>query len=206
LRIRPRGVIPLAAAHEVQYLMRKSPRPSDEALSRFLHRVWRSDVQPLLRGKHADQRRKSARVGGKIAAAGGLVVDSLFHLRGKPFTRAMTVMGSSLGAMLPDVWDWKWLRNSADEQARKFVTEQVKRRAAELPEADALELFSLLPTASREQLKQSWRIASQRWHPDKAPDAEQRNEYHLRFIAYQAAYERLCRAYDEGRLPRQKSE
>lgn len=181
--------------------MAKPGRPSDEALRRFLRRVWRTDVEPLLRGKYAAQRRKSARVGGKVAATGGLLLDSLLRLRGKPFTRAMSVMGSSLGALLPDVWDWKWLRTSADEQDRKVVADQVERRAAQLPEADALALFDLPPTASREQLKQVWRTVSQRWHPDKVPDPQQRTEYHLRFVAYQAAHERLCRAYDEGRLP-----
>lgn len=82
-----------------------------------------------------------------------------------------------------------------------MVSDQVKRRAAQLPEADALALFDLAPTASRAELKESWRALSQRWHPDKAPDDEQRAEYHVRFITYQAAYERLCAAYDEGRLP-----
>lgn len=181
--------------------MPQSSERSDAALARFLRRVWRTDVEPLLRGKRAAQRRKSARVGGKAAATGGLVLDTLFRLRGKPFTRAMTVMGSSLGAMLPDVWDWKWLRRSATREDRQVVSDQVKRRAAQLPEADALALFGLTPTAARAELKESWRALSQRWHPDKAPDDEQRAEYHVRFITYQAAYERLCAAYDEGRLP-----
>jgi hypothetical protein len=181
--------------------MPRSSKRSDEALRRFLRRVWRTDVQPLLRGKYASQRRKSARMGGKVAATGGLVLDSLFRLRGRPFTRAMSVMGSSLGAMLPDVWDWKWLRSSADKEDRKVVADQVKRRAAQLSEAEALSWFGLAPTASHEQLKHAWRIVSQRWHPDKAPDAGRRREYQIRFVAYQAAYERLCRAYEEGRLP-----
>ncbi|MFQ5805129.1 MAG: J domain-containing protein [Phycisphaerae bacterium] len=181
-------------------------KQSDEALRRFLRRVWRADIEPLLRGKYAAQRRKSARVGGKVAATGGLVLDSLFRLRGRPFTRAMSVMGSSLGAMLPDVWDWNWFRASADEADQKVVTDQVKRRAAQLPEADGLALFGLAPTASYEQLKHAWRITSQRWHPDKAADTRHRTEYQVRFVAYQAAYERLCRAYDEGRLPRENSE
>ena len=181
--------------------MASSSKQSDEMLARFLRRVWRADVEPLLRGKYATQRRTSARVSGKVAAAGGLVLDSLFRLRGRPFTRALTVMGSSLGAMLPDVWDWKWLQASADDEDRKVAAEQVERRAAELPEAEALALFGLAPTAAHEQLKHAWRIVSQRWHPDKAPDTDRRVEYHVRFVAYQTAYEQLCRAYDEGRLP-----
>jgi len=179
-----------------------STNQTDAALGGFLRRVWKEDVGPLLRDKRAEQRRKSARVGGKIAATGGLLIDSLFHLRGRPFTRAMTVMGASLGAMAPDVWDWKWLRSSATDQQRQVVNERIKRRAAELPEADALALFNLTPADGRTRLKQAWREISQRWHPDKAPNEEARFEYHLRFVAYQAAYERLCRAYDEQRLPR----
>lgn len=176
-------------------------QPTDAALGKFLRRVWRSDVEPLLRGKRAAQRRKSARVGGKVAATGGLVLDTLFRLRGRPFTRAMSVMGSSFGALLPDVWDWGWLRSSATREQRKVVADQIKRRAAELPEADALALFDLPATASQEQLKQAWRTVSQRWHPDKAPSEAERPEHHVRFVTYQAAYERLCQAYDEGRLP-----
>ena len=190
---------------EAKLVMTEPSQPSDAALGKFLRRVWRTDVEPLLRGKRAAQRRKSARVGGKVAATGGLVLDTLFRLRGKPFTRAMSVMGSSLGAMLPDVWDWKWLSSSATSEQRRVVTDQVKRRAAELPEADALALFDLPATASQEQLKQAWRTVSQRWHPDKAPSEAERPEYHVRFIAYQAAYERLCQAYDAGRLPQRNT-
>lgn len=181
--------------------MSKERSRSDAALGRFLRRVWKKDVEPLLRDRRARQRRRAARAGGRIAATGGLVLDSLLGLRGRPFTRAMTVMGSSLGALLPDVWDWKWLRGTATEQQRRVVREQVKRRAAELPEVDALELFGLNGRSSRTELKAAWRAASQRWHPDKAADEAARAEHHVRFIAYQAAYRRLAAAYEEGRLP-----
>jgi hypothetical protein len=173
----------------------------NEAFRRFVRRVWRNDVTPLLRDKYALQRKKSARVGGKLAAATGLFVDSVFRLKGKPFTRFMTVMGSSVGAMLPDVWDWRWLRRQADPADLDTVAKQLRRRADELPEADALSLFGLAPSAEREQLTHAWRNLAQRWHPDKA-DNEQRAEFQVRFVTYQAAYERLCRAYDDGRLPR----
>lgn len=178
---------------------------NDDAFRRFLRRVWREDVTPLLRDERAAQRAKSARVGGKAAAAAGLFVDALFGLKGKPFTRALTVMGSSLGAMLPDVWDWRWFREDADAEQRKVVAEQVRRRAAELPETDALELFGLGPGASRAEFRQAWHTILQRWHPDKAPDDNARSEYHVRFLAYQAAYEQLTAAYDEGRLPQPRA-
>ena len=181
--------------------MSKAKPKSDVALGRFLRRVWKHDVEPLLRDQRASQRRSSARAGGRIAATGGLLLDSLFGLRGRPFTRAMTVMGSSLGAMLPDVWDWKWLRSSATQKQRRVVADQVERRAAELPEADALALFGLTAHATRAELKQAWRAVSKRWHPDKAPDDSARAEFHLRFVAYQAAYHRLESAYDNGHLP-----
>jgi len=175
---------------------------ANAALRRFLRRVWRDDVAPLLRDKRAAQRRKAARVGGKVAAATGLIVDGVFRLKGRPFTRFMTVMGTSVGAMLPDVWDWNWLKKSAGPAERKVVEDQVRRQAQKLPEADALELFGLSECASREELKEAWRAASQRWHPDKAPDEARRPEYHVRFLAYREAYERLVQAYDDGRLPR----
>lgn len=186
--------------------MARKATDDNQALREFMRRVWREDVTPLLRGKRAAQRQKSAKVSGKVAAATGLFVDTLFRLKGKPFTRAMTVMGSSLGAMLPDVWDWKWFRESANPGEQEVVAEQVQQRAQRLPEADALALFGLGETAERTQLKHAWRLMSKRWHPDKAPDEKSRPEYHLRFLAYQAAYERLCRAHEENRLPRRSSE
>ena len=178
-----------------------SKLPSDKAFRRFLRRTWRNDVAPILRGRRADQRRRSARIGGKIAATAGLAIDSLFHLRGRPFTRALTVMGATAGAILPDAWDIRWFRK-ADRATRDETTRRVQAAAGALPEADALELFGLDATADRDELKRAWRAVSKRWHPDLAPDGEARGEYHLRFVAYQAAYELLRTAYDENRLPR----
>ena len=172
----------------------------DESLRRFYRRVWKQDVVPLLRGRRKKEREKAARVSGKIAATAGLFVDRLLGLKGRPFARSMTVMGSSLGAMLPDVWDWKWLRH-ADESQRKVVDEQVRRRVAELPVAEALDLFGLSPTATRDELKQAWRAASLKHHPDKTTDESRQTEFHLRFVTYRSAYECLCKAYDDGRLP-----
>jgi hypothetical protein len=180
-----------------------TPRSSDNAaFRRFLRRVWREDVTSLLRDRRAEQRKKTARTAGKFAAATGLFVDSVLGLNGKPFARFMTVMGTRLGALLPDVWDWEWLRESAAPAEREVVAEQVQRRAAELPETDALELFDLPPTATREELKHAWRAVLQRWHPDKARSPAARAEHHVHFLAYKTAYERLCQAFDEGRLPR----
>ncbi|MEW6252004.1 MAG: J domain-containing protein [Planctomycetota bacterium] len=180
--------------------------PDDNrAFRHFLRRVWRDDVAPLLRDRRAGERRQTARVTGKTAAAAGLLLDTVFGLKGRPFARFMTVVGSSLGAMLPDVWDWDWLRERAAPTEREAINERVARRAAALPEAEALALFDLPPSAARDELKQAWREVALRWHPDKAPDAARRPEYHVRFIAYQAAYEQLCRAYDAGRLPHMRS-
>jgi len=179
------------------------PQSADtEAFRRFLRRVWRDDVAPLLRDRRGAQRKTTARVTGKFAAATGLLVDGVLRLKGKPFTRFLTVVGSSLGALLPDVWDWQWLRETAAPEERAVVADQVRRRAEQLPEADALALFDLPAAATREDLKHAWRAVLQRWHPDKAPDEPTRAEHHVRFLAYKAAYERLNRAYDEGRLPR----
>lgn len=174
----------------------------EEQFSRFVQRVWTSDVAPLLRGRHADQRRTAARWGGTTAAAGGALLDGLLRLRGRPFTRAMTVLGSTMGAMVPDLWDWNWLRTSADDPERRAVDEQMRRRAAELPDDEALALFDLPANASLEELRHAWRAMSLRWHPDKAPDEGRRREYELRFVTYQSAYNRLCAAFEAGRLPR----
>lgn len=174
--------------------------PQERAFRAFLRRVWKHDVAPLLADRQRERRKRSARVGGQIAGATGLAVDALLHLKGRPFTRFMTTMGASVGAMLPDAWDWQWFR-AAGAGARRLTQQRVTRAAAELPEAGALALFGLAPSASAAELKTAWREVSKRWHPDRAPDAASRSEYHLRFVAYQAAYERLRAAYDAGRLP-----
>lgn len=212
-RCRRARVAPASAAAELRRLPNlrydvpmpdasaESPSPADAAFRRFLQRVWQHDVVPLLRDRRAGQRRTTARVGGKLAAAGGLLVDSLFRLRGRPFARFMTVMGSRLGAMLPDLWDWRWLRESADAADRAVLADQLGRRAAELPEADALALFGLAPTATADDLRDAWRAAAARWHPDKAATDAERREHQVRFVAYQAAYDRLATAYAAGALP-----
>lgn len=182
-----------------------SAMPADdadnEAFRGFLRRTWQEDLRPLLQDHRAAQRRKAARVTGKAAAAAGLLFDGLFGLKGRPFTRFMTVVGTSFGAMLPDVWDWEWLRGSADDEEREFVSERLCSRAAKLPEAEALALFDLPASAARDDLKAAWRGVAQRWHPDKARTAEARTEHQVRFLAYKAAYDQLCAAYDAGRLP-----
>ncbi|MBK9120571.1 MAG: J domain-containing protein [Phycisphaerales bacterium] len=176
-------------------------RSEDEAFRRFLRRVWQDDVGPLLRDRQAAQRRRTARWGGKFAAAAGLAVDGLLHLRGRPFTRMLTVMGATVGALLPDAWDWEWLR-TADCADRNTVGARVAAQAAALSWGDALALFGLTEQATETQLKHAWREISQRWHPDKARDDATRAEYHVRFVAYQQAYEHLRTAYGSGHLPR----
>ena len=177
-------------------------RQHEERLSRFVTRVWQSDIEPLLRGRLAKQRAATAKAGGAAAAAGGAVLDGIFKLRGKPFTRAFTVLGSTFGAILPDAWDWNWLQQHADEEQRRVIDEQVRKCVNNLPEQEALDLFDLPASAPLEELRHAWRALSLRWHPDKAPDAARRREYELRFVAYKSAYELLVSAYEQGHLPR----
>ncbi|MFN0137975.1 MAG: J domain-containing protein [Phycisphaerae bacterium] len=181
--------------------MSKPRRSTDEAFAAFVRQVWTHDVSPLLRDRMASQRRTTARVGGSLAGATGLMLDKLFKLRGKPFGRAMTVLGSSFGAMLPDVWSWAWLAAEADAEQRRVVEEQLRAKASAMPFAVQLELLDLDPTATREQLKEAWRREAARWHPDRAASAEAKAEHQARFITIKAAYERLCLAFDSGELP-----
>ncbi len=170
-------------------------------MARFMRRVWIRDVEPLLDGRRDESRKTGARVGAKVAGAAGGVLDRLLKLRGKPFTRAMTVMGASLGAMAPDAWDWPRLRR-AGEKARATAERHVAEGAAALEEIEALALFGLGPDATREALTAAWHEAARVWHPDMAPDDAQRERHNMRFIAYRAAYERLRAAFEAGRLPR----
>ncbi len=176
-------------------------RRADEAFRRFLQRCWQHDVAPLLRDRQAETRRKTARSGGRWAALTGLAVDSLLHLKGRPFSRALAVLGSSAGALLPDLWDWSWLR-AASVEARDFTEQQVVAAAGRLADDEALGLFGLSGDATEDDLRAAWRRIALRWHPDKAPDEAGRIEYHLRFVAYQNAHARLCEAFETQRLPR----
>jgi DnaJ-domain-containing protein 1 len=106
----------------------------------------------------------------------------------------MTVMGASLGALLPDVWDWEWLQSTAAPDERAAVAERVAARAAELEEAEARAVLGVRADASPEEVKHAWRAVLQRWHPDKAPDEASRAAYHVRFLAYKAAYERVAKS------------
>jgi hypothetical protein len=172
-----------------------------EAFRRFLQRTWQSDIAPLLRGRLAAQRRVAARTGGKAGAAAGMALDRLLGLRGKPFTRALTVFGGSTGALLPDVWDWSWLRSMASAADRAAVHEHISRQAGHLSVAEALALFDLPATATLAEVKSAWRTAALRWHPDRAHGTDEQAEYHLRFVTYQAAYERLVLAFESGGDP-----
>lgn len=165
---------------------------ADQPMQAFLRRVWREDVQPLLRGRHASQRASAARYLGKAAGLGGGLVDKALGTRGRPFTRFLTVLGSTFGALLPDVWDWEWLRG-ADARQRRHVEEQVSRRAAELQESEALLLLGLRPDATSTEARERWRELARRWHPDKATEDAQRAEHQVRFIAYRQGYDALCR-------------
>ncbi|MBK8914094.1 MAG: J domain-containing protein [Phycisphaerales bacterium] len=165
-----------------------------------MQRVWQHDVAPLLRDRRSAQRRGGARIGGSVGAGAGLLLDRLFGLRGRPFARFGTVVGATLGAVLPDAWDWKWFHGAAQED-QQAVSDALQRRAADLPESDALELLGLSASATRDDLRVAWRQAASRWHPDGAASDADRAERHLRFIALQAAHQRLCTAFDDGRLP-----
>ncbi|QOJ13940.1 MAG: DnaJ domain-containing protein [Planctomycetia bacterium] len=178
-----------------------TPRAREEAaFRRFVQRVWQHDVAPLLRDRQAAQRRGGARIGGSVGAGAGLLLDRLFGLRGRPFARFGTVVGATLGAVLPDAWDWQWFR-SAGQDEQRAVSDAVQRRAADLPEVEALELLGLTASATRDDLRIAWRRAAAEWHPDGAANDADRTERHLRFVALQAAHERLRAAYDAGRLP-----
>ncbi len=170
-------------------------------MQRFVQRVWREDVAPLLNDRRARQRQKLARGGAKAAAAGGLALDTLLRLRGRPFTRFFTVLGASWGALLPDVLDWRWLRAAREDEVEALRGE-VARRLENLSDEEALAMFDLASQAGREELQAAWRKAAQRWHPDKAPDDAARREHQLRFLVLKEAHTRLTAAYDAGRLPR----
>lgn len=181
----------------------KSDPPHDEpeALRAFFQRVWREDIAPLLDDRRRAQREKSARVAGKLAAGAGMIADGLLRLRGKPFTRFMTIMGSTFGAVLPDVWDWRWFRQ-ADATQRRAVEQHVRGRVDQGDLDQALALLGLDGRTDADALRSAWHAVSQRWHPDKAPDDAWRDEYRLRFVACQAAYERIGAALERGELPR----
>lgn len=170
-------------------------------MQRFLQRVWRKDVRPRLADDQRRARTKSARIAGTAAGMSGLALDKLFRLRGKPFTRAFTVLGAGLGALLPDALDWNFLARRDHAAVREATENAARSQAEQLADREALALFNLPPTANREQLRAAWHQNSQRWHPDRARSPAQKCEFHVRFVAYEAAYRRLKEAFETSRLP-----
>lgn len=179
--------------------MPSQPDPADEAFRRLMERVWQRDVAPLLRGKYAQHRATGAKIGGKAAAGMGLALDRLFGLKGRPFQRSLGVLGSTLGAVVPDAWDSSW-QQRADAADRRTVEDQVQHEAAMLELREAAALLGLTNLNDREALRAAWHVQAKRWHPDIAP-AEQREAHRIRFVACQAAYERLNAAFERGELP-----
>lgn len=168
-------------------------------MSRFIRRVWRTDVAPLLRGDRRASRIRAARSAGAAGAVAGLLADGLLGFRGRPFTRALTVLGSSIGAMIPDIWDWNWFEHATPRQ-RGTVRRSLESSAAEIPVQEALAFYGLDAASTFNDLKTAWRRACRRWHPDLAPH-DRRAEFQLRFLAYRRVYERLAELHRDGRLP-----
>lgn len=167
------------------------PVDREAAFQAFLQRVWVNDVRPMLNDHRAQQRASTARTVGMGGAAAGMAVDKLLGLKGKPFTRALTVFGASMGAILPDALDWNWVRRAAGQGEREALQQQTALRAGEIDLTEALRLMGFSQVPSAELLREAWREAANRWHPDKAPDVADKPEYQLRFIALQHAYERI---------------
>jgi DnaJ domain len=166
-------------------------RQSAEEFQRFLNRVWKGDVAPLLRGPRAGQRSTAARVLGAAAGLSGGVLDRLLGFRGRPFSRALCVLGSSVGAMLPDAWDWTWLREKAGPRERERVSATLEREVDRVSLDEARSLLGLHRDASLDDLRKAWREACLTWHPDRAADERDRREFQLRFIVLKRAYDRL---------------
>ena len=164
---------------------------SELALREFLQRVWRQDVEPWLRDAQRAEQERSARRAGQAAATAGLALDALLRLRGRPFTRMLTVLGTSLGAIAPRTWSWRWLRQVARGPVRERVVAGVQRGAGGLSAEEARRVLGVADDADAEHVRQAWRRLSARWHPDRARDDATRAEHHVRFVAYHAAYDRL---------------
>jgi hypothetical protein len=169
------------------------------AFRQFLSRVWLEDVAPLLRD-HPRARGVAARMGGLAGAAAGLLLDSALGLRGRPFARGLTILGATGGALLPDAWTRR-PRSERGKDVERVGPPPRVRLQRDAWEREALALFGLLPTATREQLRSAWHRVSLQWHPDRAASAAARMEHHVRFLLYRATYERLVQAYEGGRLP-----
>lgn len=164
----------------------------DEAFRNFLNRVWRSDIYPLIADERAETQRKAAVRGAQAAGVAGRAIDKLLGLRGRPFSRALTVLGGTIGALTPDVWSWTWFRAVSRGKDREYVTDQLERRARDLSMDDAFAMLGLPRNASRDDVTRAWRTLAKEWHPDHAPDADARSEYAARFKAYNAVYESIC--------------
>lgn len=63
---------------------------------------------------------------------------------------------------------------------------------------EAREILELGPSATRRQIRQAYRRAARRWHPDRAPQGKE-EEYRARMQQINAAYRRVVEFLEDYR-------
>lgn len=172
-----------------------------DRMDAVLRQSWLEDLLPLLQDRSMSTRVGRAGLFAVIGAVVGEVADVACQAYFKKKLGFGAILGgaagAAAGAFTPEIMDWAAAYERLDEGQREYVDERVRERVASQELIEQLSYFDLSPTATADELRKAWKRKAAELHPDrnKASDA------HVRFVALNAAHERLRDAYASGQLP-----
>jgi hypothetical protein len=165
-----------------------------------LRQSWLEDLLPLLQDRSISTRVGRAGLFGVVGAVVGEIADmacQAYFKRKLGIGTLLGAAGAAVGAFSPEIMDWAAAYERLDADQREYVDERVRKRVVSQELIEQLSYFDLPPTATADELRKAWKRKAAEFHPDrnKASDA------HVRFVALNAAHERLRDAYACGELP-----
>ncbi len=166
-----------------------------------LRQTWSEDLLPLLQHRTISARFGRAGIFAAIGAVVGEVADLACQAYFKKKLGFGAILGgaagAAAGAFSPEIMDWAAAYERLDPEQRDSVDDRIRERIVHQDLIEQLSYFDLPPNASLDEFRKSWKRKASQLHPDrnKAPDA------HVRFVAINAAHERLAEAYARGDLP-----
>lgn len=166
-----------------------------------LRQSWLEDLLPLLQDRSMATRVGRAGLFAAVGAVVGLVADMACQAYFKKKLGFGAILGGAAGAAAgsfsPEIMDWAAAYERLDPEQRDSVDDRIRDRITHQELIEQLSYFDLPPTATADALRKAWKRKAAELHPDrnKASDA------HVRFVALNAAHERLRDAFTRGDLP-----